>query len=120
MRALILVAALGLVSVAAALPSDATLSRRIVGTWHGDRHDIRYFSDGTYRKDPAYTPPTKRDGRWHIEHARLIEASPVDDYEFGTTSTYEIVRLDHRLLRIRWIMPDSSRRPVYSLTRVLD
>jgi hypothetical protein len=119
MRALVVVAALGFASVAVALPSDAELSKRMVGTWHGFRHDTRYFADGTFLGDPAYNPLTARSGKWRIERGKLIELCPADD-EFGTVSTYEILRLDGHLLKIRWILPDSSHRPVYSLTRVVE
>jgi hypothetical protein len=119
MRALFVVASLCFASVAIALPSDAVLSQRMVGTWHSFRHDTRYFADGTFLGDPAYNPPTARSGKWRIERGKLIEISPADD-EFGTVSTYEILRLDGRLLKIRWIMPDRSHQTIYTLTRVVD
>ncbi len=34
------------------LPDDATLSRLLVGTWHGHRHDTQYRADGTWILDP--------------------------------------------------------------------
>jgi hypothetical protein len=44
--------ALSTSAFAGLLPDDATLSRRLVGTWHGGRQDTQYFADGTWMMDP--------------------------------------------------------------------
>ncbi len=66
------VAAFVLPVIALALPDDATLSRLLVGTWHGHRHDTQYRADGTWILDPPDEGDNSR-GKWRIEHGRLIE-----------------------------------------------
>jgi len=34
------------------LPDDATLTRLLVGTWKGPRHETQYRADGTWILDP--------------------------------------------------------------------
>jgi hypothetical protein len=61
MRAAFVIAALIVPVIALALPDDATLSRLLVGTWHGHRHDTQYRDDGTWIMDPSRLPiPTRR------------------------------------------------------------
>jgi len=57
--------------IALALPDDATLSRLLVGTWHGHRHETQYRADGTWILDPPDEGDNSR-GKWRIEHGRLI------------------------------------------------
>src|SRR5436190_17682960 len=56
--------------IALALPEDATLSRLLVGTWHGHRHDTQYSSDGTWIMDPPNDGDNSR-GKLRIEQGRL-------------------------------------------------
>src|SRR5205823_13651386 len=65
------VAAFVLPAIALALPDDATLSRLLVGTWHGHRHDTQYRADGTWIMDPPDEGDNSR-GKWRVEHARSI------------------------------------------------
>ncbi len=53
--------------IALALPDDATLSRLLVGTWHGHRHDTQYRADGIWIMDPPDEGDNSR-GKWRIEH----------------------------------------------------
>jgi hypothetical protein len=48
MRAAFVIVALIVPVIALALPHDATLSRLLVGTWRGHRHDTQYRADGTW------------------------------------------------------------------------
>jgi len=52
MRTALVIGALIVPIIALALPDDATLSRLLVGTWHGHRHDTQYRADGTWILDP--------------------------------------------------------------------
>ena len=52
MRAAFVIVALIVPVIALAFPDDATLSRLLVGTWHGHRHDTQYRADGTWIMDP--------------------------------------------------------------------
>ena len=70
MRAALLIVALVLPNIALALPDDATLSRLLVGTWHGHRHDTEYRADGTWIMDPPDEGDNSR-GKLRIEHGRL-------------------------------------------------
>jgi len=48
MRTALVIVALIVPVIALALPDDATLSRLLVGIWHGPRHDTQYRADGTW------------------------------------------------------------------------
>jgi hypothetical protein len=52
MRTAFVIVALIVPVIALALPDDATLSRLLVGTWHGHRHDTQYRADGTWIMGP--------------------------------------------------------------------
>jgi hypothetical protein len=52
MRAALVIVALVVPVIALALPDDATLSRLLVGTWQGPRHQTVYRADGTWMLDP--------------------------------------------------------------------
>jgi hypothetical protein len=57
MRAAFVIVALIVPVIALALPDDATLSRLLVGTWHGHRHDTQYRADGTWIENPLHAEP---------------------------------------------------------------
>jgi len=67
-----LVAAFLVPVIALALPDDATLSRLLVGTWQGPRHQTVYRADGTWMLDPPDEGDNTR-GKWRIERGKLIE-----------------------------------------------
>ena len=54
MRAAFVIVALIVPVIALAFPDDATLSRFLVGTWHGHRHDTQYRADGTWIRYPLH------------------------------------------------------------------
>jgi len=113
-------------AAALALPNDATLSRRIVGTWHEYRHDTRYFPDGTYLTDPAESPASTRSGKWRIEHGKLIETWRFQGASADSTVVQQIIQLDQHLMRFRTLSQDGPFRPqglvlpsgIYTRTRI--
>ena len=74
--------------IAGALPDDATLSRLLIGTWHGHRHDTEYRADGTWILDPPDEGDNSR-GKWRIEHGRLIKTWRFSDESSDSTSVDE-------------------------------
>jgi hypothetical protein len=121
-----LLLALSMATTALAVPGDATLSRRIVGTWHEYRHDTRYFADGTYLTDPADNPPTARSGKWRIQGGLLIETWRFLGASANSTIVYQIIRLDEHVMRFRTLSQDGPFRPtglvlpsgIYTRTRI--
>jgi hypothetical protein len=125
MRAALVIVALVLPVIALALPDDATLSRLLVGTWHGHRHDTEYRADGTWIMDP----PDEGDnthGKWRIEHGRLIEAWRFSDESSDSTSTEEIIELTEKIFKSRIISQEGPGKPegqvlpseIFTVTRV--
>ena len=78
------------------LPDDATLSRLLVGTWHGHRHDTQYRTDGTWIMDPPDEGDNSR-GKWRIEHGRLIETWRFSDESSDSMSVDEIIELTEKI-----------------------
>jgi hypothetical protein len=111
MRIVIVLLALTFAGTALALPDDAVLSRRIVGTWHEYRHDTRYFPDGTYLTDPAERPPTDRSGKWRVEHGKLIERWRFERASEDSTVVQQIIQLDQHVLRFRTLSQSGPFRP---------
>ena len=60
--------------IAFALPDDATLSRLLVGTWRGHRHETQYRADGTWILDPPDEGDNSR-GKWRIAHYAVSRVS---------------------------------------------
>jgi hypothetical protein len=107
------------------LPDDATLSRLLVGTWHGHRHDTQYRADGTWIMDP----PDEGDnthGKWRIEHGRLIETWRFRDESSDSTSVEEIIELTEKVFKSRIISQEGPGKPegqvlpseIFTVTRV--
>jgi hypothetical protein len=125
MRAALLVVALVLPSIALALPDDATLSRLLVGTWHGHRHDTEYRADGTWIMDPPDECDHSR-GKWRIEHGRLIETWRFRDESSDSTSVDEIIELTEKIFKSRIISQEGPGKPegqvlpseIFTVTRV--
>ena len=103
--------ALSIASTALVLPDDLKLSRRIVGRWHEYRHDTRYFADGTYLADPTYNPPNARTGKWRIQGGLLIETWRFQGADADSTVVYQIIQLDHDVMRFRTLSQDGPFRP---------
>ena len=125
MRAALLVVALVLPSIALALPDDATLSRLLVGTWHGHRSDTEYRADGTWIMDPPDEGDNSR-GKWRIEHGRLIETWRFRDESSDSTSVDEIIELTEKIFKSRIISQEGPGKPegqvlpseIFTVTRV--
>jgi hypothetical protein len=125
MRAALLIVALVLPNIALALPDDATLSRLLVGTWHGHRHDTEYRADGTWIMDPPDEGDNSR-GKWRIEHGRLIETWRFSDESSDSTSVDEIIELTEKIFKSRIISQEGAGKPegkvlrseIFTVTRV--
>jgi hypothetical protein len=113
--------------VALALPDDATLSRLLVGTWRGSRHQTQYRVDGTWILDPPDEGGNTR-GKWRIEHGRLIETWRFSDESSDSTSVEEIIELTEQIFKSRIISQEGPGRPegqvlpseIFTVTRVTD
>ena len=92
------------------LPDDATLSRLLVGTWHGHRHDTQYRADGTWIMDPPDEGDNSR-GKWRIEHGRLIETWRFNGESSDSTTVDEIVELTEKIFKSRIISQEGPGRP---------
>ena len=125
MRAALFIVALIAPAIALALPDDATLSRLLVGTWHGHRHDTQYRADGTWIMDPPDEGDNSR-GKWRIEHGRLIETWRFSDESSDSTSVEEIVELTEKIFKSRIISQEGLGKPegqvlpseIFTVTRV--
>ena len=125
MRAALLIVALVLPNIALALPDDATLSRLLVGTWHGHRHDTQYRADGTWIMDPPDEGDNSR-GKWRIEHARLITTWRFSDESSDSTAVEEIIELTKSIFKSRIISQEGPCKPegqvlpseIFTVTRV--
>ena len=111
--------------IALALPEDATLSRLLVGAWHGHRHDTQYRGDGIWIMDPPDEGDNSR-GKWRIEHGRLIETWRFSDESSDSTSVEEIIELTEKIFKSRIISQEGPGKPegqvlpseIFTVTRV--
>ena len=110
MRAALFIVALIAPAIALALPDDATLSRLLVGTWHGHRHDTQYRADGTWIMDPPDEGDNSR-GKWRIEHGRLIETWRFSDESSDSTTVDEIIELTEKIFKSRILSQEGPGRP---------
>jgi hypothetical protein len=125
MRTAFVIIALIIPVMALALPDDATLSRLLVGTWHGHRHDTQYRADGTWIMDPPDEGDNSR-GKWRIEDGRLIETWRFSDQFSDSTSVEEIIELTEKIFKSRIISQEGPGRPegqvlpseIFTVTRV--
>ena len=114
-------------AIVLALPDDATLSRLLIGTWHGHRHDTEYRSDGTWIMDPPNEGDNTR-GKWRIEHGRLIETWRFSDESSDSTSVGEIIELTEKIFKSRIISQEGPGKPegqvlpseIFIVTRVTE
>jgi len=127
MRAAFVIVALIAPTIALALPDDATLSRLLVGTWHGPRHDTQYRADGTWIMDPPDEGDNSR-GKWRIEHGRLIETWRFRDESSDSTSVEEIIELTEKIFKSRIISQEGPGKPegqvlpseIFTVTRLTE
>ena len=127
MRAAFVIVALIAPTIALALPDDATLSRILVGTWHGPRHDTQYRADGTWIMDPPDEGDNSR-GKWRIEHGRLITTWRFTGESSDSTAVEEIVELTKKIFKSRIISQEGPGKPegqllpseIFTVTRVTE
>jgi hypothetical protein len=127
MRAALVIVALIVPTIALALPDDATLTRLLIGTWQGPRHETQYRADGTWVLDPPDEGNNTR-GKWRIEHGRLIETWRFTDETEDSSSVEEIVELTEKIFKSRIILQEGPGRPegqvlpseVFTVTRVAE
>jgi hypothetical protein len=120
-----LVAAFLAPNIVLALPDDATLSRLLVGTWQGPRHETQYRANGTWIMDPPDEGDNSR-GKWRIEHGRLIETWRFSDESSDSTSVEEIIELTEKIFKSRIISQEGPGKPegqilpseIFTVTRV--
>ena len=125
MRTAFVIFALTVPVIALALQDDATLSRLLVGTWHGHRHDTQYRADGTWIMDPPDEGDNSR-GKWWIEHGRLIETWRFNGESSDSMTVDEIIELTEKIFKSRIISQEGPGRPegqvlpseIFTLTRV--
>src|SRR5438477_9326484 len=110
MRNGLVILALIVPAIALALPDDTTLSRLLVGTWHGHRHDTQYRADGTWIMDPPDEGDNSR-GKWRIEHGRLITTWRFSDESSDSTAVEEIVELTEKIFKSRIISQEGQVGP---------
>ena len=109
------------------LADDATLSRLLVGTWHGHRHDTQYRADGTWIMDPPDEGDNSR-GKWRIEHGRLITTWRFNDESSDSTAVEEIIELTEKVFKSDIISQEGPGKPegqvlpseVFTVTRVTE
>ena len=112
--------------IALALPDDATLSRLLVGTWHGHRHDTQYRADGTWIMDPPDEGDNSR-GKWRIEQRRLITTWRFNDESSDSKAVEEIIELTDKIFKSRIISQEGPGKPegqvlpseIFTVTRVM-
>ena len=127
MRTTLVIVALIVPVIALAIPNDATLSRLLVGTWHGHRHDTQYRADGTWIMDPPDEGDNTR-GKWRIEDGKLIETWRFRDESSDSTSTEEIIELTEKIFKSRIISQEGPGKPegqvlpseIFTVTRVTE
>ena len=110
MRVVPVIVALIVPVIALALPDDATLSRLLVGTWQGPRHQTVYRADGTWILDPPDEGDNTR-RKWRIEHGKLIETWRFSDESFDSTSAEEIIELTDKIFKSRIISQEGPGKP---------
>jgi hypothetical protein len=131
MRTVVFLFALSVSVLAEALPDDATLSRRLVGTWHGGRHDTRYFSDGTWMMDPQnyeLLGGQNSHGKWRIKNGRLIQTWRFNGETTDSRVVQEIIDITPSILKFRTLSQEGPGRPealvlpsgIYTETRIAD
>jgi hypothetical protein len=97
-------------AIALALPDDAALTRLLVGTWQGARHQTEYRVDGTWILDPPDDGDNTR-GKWRIEHGRLIETWRFTDETEDSSSVQEIIELTEKTFKSRIILQEGPGKP---------
>ena len=127
MRYALFLFAVILPAIALALPDDAALTRLLVGTWQGPRHETEYRADGSWILDPPDEGDNTR-GKWRIEHGRLIETWRLTDETEDSSSVEEIVEVTENVFKSRIILQEGPGKPegqvlpseIFTVTRVTE
>jgi len=127
MRYALFLFAVILPAIALALPDDAALTRLLVGTWLGPRHETEYRADGSWILDPPDEGDNTR-GKWRIEHGRLIENWRFTDETEDSSSVQEIIELTEKTFKSRIILQEGPGKPegqvlpsqIFTVTRVTE
>jgi len=127
MRYALFLFAVILPAIALALPDDAALTRLLVGTWQGPRHETEYRADGSWILDPPDEGDNTR-GKWQIEHGRLIETWRFTDETEDSSSVQEIIELTEKTFKSRIILQEGPGKPegqvlpsqIFTVTRVME
>ena len=127
MRYALFLFAVILPAIALALPDDAALTRLLVGTWQGPRHETEYRADGSWILDPSDEGDNTR-GKWRIEHGRLIETWRLTDETEDSSSVEEIIELTEKTFKSRIILQEGPGKPegqvlpseIFTVTRVTE
>src|SRR4029079_19193324 len=127
MRYALFLFAVILPAIALALPDDAALTRLLVGTWQGPRHETEYRADGSWILDPPDEGDNTR-GKWRIEHGRLIETWRFTDETEDSSSVQEIIELTEKTFKSRIILQEGPGKPegqvlpsqIFTVTRVTE
>ena len=127
LKRIALLVALIVPSIALALPDDATLTKLLIGTWRGGRHDNQYRADGTWIMDPP-DDGTNSHGKWRIEKGKLITTWRFEDETADTTAVDEIIELNQNVFKHRTISEEGPGTPegrvfpseVFTVTRLKD
>ena len=127
MRTALVIVALIVPVIVLALPDDGTLSRLLVGTWQGHRHDNQYRADGTWIMDPPDEGDNSR-GKWRIEHGRLITTWRFSGESSDSTAVEEVVELTEKIFKSRIISQEGPGKPegqvlpseIFTVTRVTE
>lgn len=118
-------------ATAGALPDDVTLTRQLIGTWKGGRHNTRYFANATWMMDPQnyeLLGGQNTHGKWRIENGKLITTWRFTGESEDSRTIDEIITLTADTLKIRTLVQDGPGRPagrvlpseVFTLTRIPD
>src|SRR6266849_10601877 len=110
MRRILIILALILPAIALALPDDATLTKLLIGTWQGHRHDTQYRADGTWIMDPPDEGDNSR-GKWRIEKGKLVTTWRFNGESSDSSTVDEISELNQKTLEFRIISQDGPGRP---------
>jgi hypothetical protein len=113
--------------LASTLPDDATLSKLLIGTWQGPRHQTQYRADGTWILDPPDEGDNTR-GKWRIEHGRVIETWRLAEETDDSSSVEEIIELTETTFKSRIILQEGPGKPegqvlpseIFTVTRVAE
>ena len=81
-----------------ASPTDADLSRQILGTWQGGRHAVQYQANGTWRFDPK---DGTTHGTWKIANGQLVKSWRFDGDSKDTSAAFSIISLTNKQLTVR-------------------